>query len=108
MLVNNYFIDMNQIATNSSSALMGLDAETVWDTELAYEHLKAAGHADTKRTAERRLNALRLFPQELSETFLHDELGRAPNQPVMDWAIEQARKQRDRVLFVQLSPLPSG
>lgn len=108
MFANNYFIDMNQIATNSSSALMGLDAETIWDTELAYEHLKAAGHADTKRTAERRLNALRLFPQELSETFLHDELGRAPNQPVMDWAIEQARKQRDRVLFVQLSPLPSG
>ena len=49
---------MNQIATNNPQAPWGLDTERVWSTELAYEHLKAIGQVDTKRTAERRLNVL--------------------------------------------------
>lgn len=99
---------MIHIATNTHPDLRGLDAEQVWDTELAFEHLKALGEADTKRTAERRLNALGLFPRELTEIDLLDEQGRSPNRLVLDWAIEQARKRRDRILFAQLSFLPGN
>lgn len=99
---------MKHTATNSEVSVLGLDADQVWDTELAYEHLKAAGYADTKRTAERRLNALRVLPRELTEELLKDELNRPPNLLVLEWAIKKARYQRERVLFVQLSPLPNG
>ncbi|MGF0335829.1 sulfate adenylyltransferase subunit CysD [Ectopseudomonas toyotomiensis] len=99
---------MTQTTTASAGDFTGLEAEQVWDTHLAYEHLKACSEADTKRTAERRLNAQGLLPAELAEEALQDEHGRAPNTIVLAWAMEQARKRRDRVLFVQLSPLPSG
>ncbi|NMY13751.1 sulfate adenylyltransferase subunit CysD [Pseudomonas veronii] len=99
---------MNQTTTDLAGALMGLEAEQVWDTEGAYEYLKACGEADSKRTAERRLNSHGLLPAELTEDVLHDEHGRALNRIVLAWAMEHARKRRDRVLFVQLSPLPSG
>ena len=99
---------MKRIATDSEDSILGLDAERVWDTNLAYVHMRAGGHIDSKRTAERRLNALRVLPQELSEELLKDELGRAPNRLVMDYAIQTARQQRDRVLFIQLSALPNG
>jgi sulfate adenylyltransferase subunit 2 len=95
-------------ATASSIDLRGLDAPQTWDTELAFAHLQALGEAVTKRTAERRLNALELLPQELGPELLLDERDRSPNRLVLDWAIEQARKRRDRVLFAQISPLPSG
>lgn len=98
----------NQNATKLTPELLGLDASRVWDTELAFEHLRGIGEADTKRTAERRLSTLGLLPQELNQDNLLDELDRSPNQLVLTWAIEQARKRRDRVLFVQLYPLPSG
>jgi sulfate adenylyltransferase subunit 2 len=98
----------SQIATNPLPSVSGFYAQKVWDTELAYKHLQHIGEADTKRTAERRLNALGLLPQALNDSDLHDEHGRAPNRVVLRWAIEQARKRRDRVLFVQLSPLPTG
>ena len=95
-------------ATESSADLRGLDAPQAWDTELAFAHLQALGEADTKRTAERRLNALELLPQELGPELLLDERDRSPNRLVLDWAIEQARKRRDRVLFAQISPLTTG
>ena len=98
----------SQITTNPSPALLGLDAPHAWDTELAFEHLKAIGEADTKRTAERRLNALGILPKELSEMSLLDEHDRAPNRLVLNWAIAQARKRRDRVLFAQIHLLPNG
>lgn len=97
-----------QNATQFGSKLLGLDARRVWDTELAFAHLKALGQADTKRTAERRLNALGLLPQELTSGLLLDEYGRSPNQLVLQWAIQHARKRRDRVLYAQLYPLPGG
>ena len=101
-------MDMKHSATDPSVDLFGLDAPHVWDTELAFAHLQAMGEADTKRTAERRLNTLGLLPQELTPELLLDERDRSPNRLVFEWAIEQARKRRDRVLFVQLSPLPEG
>lgn len=90
---------MTQTTTAAAGDFTGLEAEQVWDTHLAYEHLKACGEADTKRTAERRLNAQGLLPAELAEEALQDEHGRAPNRIVLAWAMEQARKRRDRVLF---------
>ena len=95
-----------QTATTHTPELLGLDVPQVWDTELAFAHLQAQGEADTKRTAERRLNALGILPQELTPEALRDEHDRSPNRPVLEWAIEQARKRRDRVLFAQLHPLP--
>jgi sulfate adenylyltransferase subunit 2 len=97
-----------QNATSPSEGLLGLDHPKIWDTELAFTHLQALGEADTKRTAERRLNALGLLPQELTPELLLDERDRSPNRPVLEWAIEQARKRRDRVLFAQLQPMPGG
>jgi len=97
---------MQQIATNPP--LLGLDSARVWDTESAYAHLKAGGLAETKRTAERRLIALDLLPPELGEEDLLDEYDRPPTRLVLDWTIAQARRRRDRVLFVQLRPLPTG
>lgn len=97
-----------QSATNHEPELLGLDAPQVWDTELAFAHLQALGEADTKRTTERRLNTMGLLPQELTPDVLLDERDRSPNRLVLDWAIELARKRRDRVLFVQLRPLPGG
>jgi sulfate adenylyltransferase subunit 2 len=88
--------------------LFGLDQTQVWDTEAAFEHLQSLGEADTKRTAERRLNTLSLLPQELTPELMRDEHDRATNRLVLEWSIEQARKRRDRVLFIQLYPLPSG
>lgn len=101
-------MDSHHIETKPNPALLGLDVVQVWDTELAFVHLKTCGAADTKRTAERRLNALGLLPQELTDADLLDERDRTPNRLVLEWAIEQARKRRDRVFFIQLSPLPGG
>lgn len=98
----------SHIATNLSIDLLGLNALLVWDTELAFAHLQTKGEADTKRTAERRLNALGLLPQELTPELLLDELNSSPNMLVLTWAIELARKRRDRVLFLQFYPLPGG
>ncbi len=97
-----------QSASPSSANLLGLDNHQVWDTELAFAHLQSQGEADTKRTAERRLNSLGLLPQELASPTLIDEHGSLPNRLVLEWATEQARKRRDRILFVQLHPLPNG
>ncbi|MBL8399129.1 MAG: sulfate adenylyltransferase subunit CysD [Candidatus Accumulibacter sp.] len=99
---------MARIATNQAAPLYGLDAAQVWDTELAFEHLKAIGEADSKRTAERRLHALGLLPPALSRTSLRDEHGRPPNSLLLDWTFEQARKRHDRILFAQLSLMPGS
>ena len=47
------------------------------------------------------------FNSTTQESLL-DERDRAPNRLVLEWAIEQARKRRDRVLFVQLHPMPGS
>lgn len=95
-----------QIATNMP--LHGLDAQQVWDTDLAFEHLKAQGLAETRRTAERRLHELQLLPPVLTEDALLDELGRPANRILVDWSVGQARAKRARVLFLQLGKLPGG
>ena len=101
-------MEKNQNATNEIFSLTELTTQRVWDTEFAFKHLQTLGEADTKRTAERRLNTSGLLPPELSASELVDEHNRPPNQLVLAWAIEQARKRRYRVLFAQLYPLPNG
>ena len=88
--------------------LHGLDAPTVWDTDRAFQQLQSLGKAETKRTAERRLHELKLLPAKLTPESLADELGRPPNQVLLNWALNQCRSQRKLALFVQLQPLPSG
>ena len=94
-----------QSAIKHRVELLGLDTPQVWSTETAFAHLQAIGAADTKRTAESRLNAMGLLPRELTPELILDERDRSPNRLVLKWAIDQARKQR--VLFVQLHPLPN-
>lgn len=97
-----------QIATNSAALTEGLDSEQVWDTNRAFAHLERSGLAGSKRTAERQLLAMHWLPSALEEDRLTDEFGHAPNRLVLDWALAEARRRRDRVLFGQLSALPSG
>lgn len=101
-------MNTSQNAASISSPLFGLDIKRVWDSKLAFEHLKTHRNAGTKRTAERRLSALGLLPPELTEGNLLDERDHPANYLILKWAIERARKRRDRVLFAQLSPLPGG
>ena len=101
--MNNATTSVNLVAT-----LLGLDAPQVWHTDLAFQHLHRIGHADSKRTAERRLHELAILPGELHSTSLQDELGRSPIPAVLQWEIEQARRQRRLVLFAQLHALPGG
>ena len=95
-------------ATNPTGDLLGLASPQVWDTQLAFAHLQARGEAHTKRTAERRLQELSFLPMALSSADLLDERGQALNTWVLDEAIQQALKRHDRVLMVQLHPMPNG
>lgn len=99
---------MHTATKMGSESLYGLDVQKVWDTNSAFQHLQLLGQADTKRTAERRLQELAFFPNELNEALLEDELSRPANKVVLGWAVEKARSQRKLVLFIQLSPLPTG
>lgn len=91
-----------------TSEVFGLDAEQVWNTELAFVHLRSLGNAESKRTVERRLHELRLLPKELNEGNIQDELGRPANKLVLRWLLEKARSKRQLILFAQLYALPSG
>jgi sulfate adenylyltransferase subunit 2 len=99
---------MHNASKQSPPELFGLNTGQVWDTGLAFSHLQAMGLADTKRTAERRLQTLGLLPAALDAANLLDEFGRAPNPLVLNWATEHARSKRKRVLFLQLATLPNG
>ena len=99
---------MHQITTKSNPNLLGLDAAQVWDLALAHSQLQSLGQVNNKRATERRIQSLGFLPPEISESHLTDELGRAPNRLVLDWALAQARKQRERVVFAELGHLPSG
>jgi sulfate adenylyltransferase subunit 2 len=99
---------MKQIATSDDVVLLGLNSAGVWDLAIAYAHLQRAGQVNNRRAAERRVQSLGLLPPEISETNLADELGRSPNHLVLDWALTEARKQRQRVVFAELGHLPGG
>jgi sulfate adenylyltransferase subunit 2 len=84
------------------------DPDGVWDTQRVFHHLRSIGEANTKRTAERRLQQSGLLPPEVTQASLRDELGRTAHPLVLDWAIGRARSQRKLVVFAQLASLPDG
>lgn len=79
-----------------------------WNTELAYEALSSIGEAGTKRTTERRLHELGLWPDELTPAFMRDESDRSLNTLVLEKQLESARSKRKLILFAQLHQLSSG
>lgn len=79
-----------------------------WNTEMAFQELHALGEAGTKRTAERRLSDLGLWPSELSSSLLRDEFDRQLNLLVLDKQLEMARSKRKLILFAQLHSLTTG
>jgi len=96
-------------ATNIKNPILGrLSGAQVWNTELAFQELHALGEAGTKRTAERRLSELGLWPGELSPSLLRDEFDRPLNLLVLDKQLEIARSKRKLILFAQLHTLPTG
>jgi sulfate adenylyltransferase subunit 2 len=81
---------------------LGLDKPVVWSTESAFEQLQRVGEVDTKRTAERRLHDLGVWPDELEAEALVDEFGQAASKLLVPWAIGRARTKRRLVLLIQL------
>jgi sulfate adenylyltransferase subunit 2 len=88
--------------------LLGLDAPMAWNTELAFQHLENQGLAGTKRTAERRIHELGLWPAALSLESFRDSLGNTPNTLVLKHQVDAARAKRALVLFAQLHTLGNG
>jgi sulfate adenylyltransferase subunit 2 len=87
---------------------LGLDVCRVWDMEQAFKHLSDIGQANTKRSAERLLNALGMLPPELTADDLADEQGRTPIRLVLNQQLSTARSKRKLVMFAQLYDLPGG
>ena len=92
----------------TSIDLHGLDANQVWNTDLAHQHLSSTDGQQTRRTTERRLHELNLLPAELNAEALRDEHDRPLRRLVLNWALDKARSQRKLVLFAQLHNLPNG
>ena len=69
--------------------LLGLDAPRAWDTETAFEHLRALGDCDSKRTAERRIRDLGVIAAPLASGDLRNERGDAPTRLLLDWELEE-------------------
>lgn len=91
---------MRQIS--NEEAVLNLMSDRVWNSELAFQYLKAIGKADTKRTAERRLHELGILPPALMAEDLRDEFGEQPIQIVLSCDLERQRSKRTLVLFVQI------
>ena len=94
--------------SKKSLDLLGLDGPKAWNTELAFQHLVNQGLAGTKRTAERRIHELGLWPAALNLESLRDSFGKSPNLLVLKHQVEVARAKRSLVLFAQLYTLPNG
>lgn len=94
--------------TTNINHLHGLDAEQLWNTELAFQHLEQLGIAESKRTVERRINELGLLAPLLEADTLVDAKGQKLNELLVNHAINQAKKKRQRLLFIQLTQLPNG
>ena len=98
----------SNINQSNADILQMFNNNQAWNTELAFEALQTLGEAGTKRTAERRLHELDLWPNELTSTLLRDELDRPLNLLVLNKQLELARSKRKLVLFAQLHILLTG
>jgi sulfate adenylyltransferase subunit 2 len=95
-------------ASKKGLDLLGLDSPQAWNTELAFQHLENRGLAGTKRTTERRIHELGLWPGALNLDSLKDSFGNSPNLLVLSHQVDVARAKRSLVLFTQLYTLPNG
>jgi len=93
---------------STSQALKLLCNGEAWNTELAFQELHFLGDAGTKRTAERRLHELGLWPEALMPESLRDEFKRPLNSLVLTQQLELARSKRKLILFAQLHTLATG
>jgi sulfate adenylyltransferase subunit 2 len=93
---------------NMRSLIKNFKNGRVWNTELAFRELQAMGEAGTKRTAERRLHELGLWPHELVPALLRDELDQPLNSLVLEAQLASARSKRKLILFAQIHTLPTG
>ncbi len=92
----------------SDIAHAGWPPGQVWTIASTHAHLERAGHAQSRRTTERLLAAQGLLPPELDAAALRDADGTPPNRLLIDWALAQAQRRRQRALFAQLYVLPGG
>lgn len=90
----------------STSISYNFSSFQVWDTDSAFCYLKQLNIVDTKRTAERRLHEWKILPEELEIDDLRDEQNRPPVSATLYWEIEEARKRRKTILFIQYADLP--
>jgi len=86
----------------------GFNQPHVWSTESAHQKIESSGGTLTKRTAERQLQALEFLPAALTADTLQDEHSNTPTPSVIDWQLNNARKARKLVLFIQFKDLPNG
>ncbi len=83
----------------------GMDQPGVWDTESAFQLLRAQGQAESKRTAERRLHEMGIAPPPLQAADLRDENGQTPVPLVVEHEMQVARSKRKLILFARLVDL---
>lgn len=88
--------------------LLGLESPQFWTTDLAFSHLQKIGEVDSKRSTERRLHTLGIWPEELSVEKLQNENQQAVIQKVIQQELKNARAKRSLVLFLQIHTLPNG
>ena len=89
-------------------ALNGLDGPGVWDTARAALHLTKLGLVHTRRTAERWLQGAAFLPPALGAQQLRSEAGQPLNAVVLQSQLEQARRNRQLVLFAQMQQSADG
>jgi len=100
---------INDVMLDAKNSLLNrLSGSKAWNTELAFQELYTSNEVGTKRTAERRLFELGLWPSELSPSSLRDEFDRPLNLLVLNQQIALARSKRRLILFAQLHTLPTG
>lgn len=92
----------NSVPPTQKTLLERLSNGQVWNTELAFQEMLSLGQAGTKRTAERKLNELSLWPHELRSADLRDEFNRPVNALVLEQQLSSARSKRKLILFAQL------
>jgi sulfate adenylyltransferase subunit 2 len=92
----------------TSLALKHLCNGEAWNTDLAFQTLHSLGEVGTKRTTERWLNELTLWPDALTAETLKDEFHRPLNLLVLTKQLEAARSKRKLILFAQLHTLLTG
>lgn len=92
----------NKDVLNAQKIIAIFSNGSPWNTELAFSELLTLEIAGTKRTAQRKLKKLGLWPNELTPPLLADEFGRSLNSIVLNSELEIARSKRKLVLFAQI------